>query len=99
MKNLKLTQAEVAEKLGKSRPYIANYLRLLTLPALVKDLVQDEQITMGIARTLLGLKDKEQIVPVAKRVIKENMTVRQLEVLVNEMNEGSLKKKKSRKKQ
>ncbi|GEQ62152.1 ParB/RepB/Spo0J family partition protein [Vagococcus lutrae] len=97
MKNLKLTQAEVAEKLGKSRPYIANYLRLLTLPALVKDLVQDEQITMGIARTLLGLKDKEQIVPVAKRVIKENMTVRQLEVLVNEMNEGALKKKEPKK--
>lgn len=97
MKNLKLTQAEVAEKLGKSRPYIANYLRLLTLPALVKDLVQDEQITMGIARTLLGLKDKEQIVPVAKRVIKENMTVRQLEVLVNEMNEGALKKKETKK--
>ncbi|MDT2802235.1 ParB/RepB/Spo0J family partition protein [Vagococcus lutrae] len=96
MKNLKLTQAEVAEKLGKSRPYIANYLRLLTLPALVKDLVQDAQITMGIARTLLGLKDKEQIVPVAKRVIKENMTVRQLEVLVNEMNEGALKKKETK---
>ena len=42
MKNLKLTQAEVAERLGKSRPYIANYLRLLTLPDAVKAMVQNK---------------------------------------------------------
>lgn len=40
MKNLKLTQAEVASRLGKSRPYIANYLRLLSLPDLVKEMVR-----------------------------------------------------------
>ncbi len=58
MKNLKLTQADVANRLGKSRPYIANYLRLLTLPKLVKEMVQDERLSMGQARTLLGLKKK-----------------------------------------
>ena len=47
MKNLKLTQAEVAERLGKSRPYIANYLRLLTLPDAVKAMVQKQSMSMG----------------------------------------------------
>lgn len=86
MKNLKLTQAQVAERLGKSRPYIANYLRLLTLPEVVKDLLQKETLSMGQARTLLGLKDKKQMIQLANKAVKENLTVRQLEVLVNKMN-------------
>lgn len=87
MKNLELTQAQVAERLGKSRPYIANYLRLLTLPKLVKEMVQDERLSMGQARTLLGLKDKNQILKLANRCVKESLTVRQLEQLVSAMNE------------
>ncbi|KAF1302674.1 ParB/RepB/Spo0J family partition protein [Enterococcus sp. JM9B] len=93
MKNLKLTQAEVAERLGKSRPYIANYLRLLTLPKLVKEMVQDERLSMGQARTLLGLKKKDQILKLANRCVKENLTVRQLEQLVGQMNEAKEEKK------
>jgi ParB family chromosome partitioning protein len=93
MKNLKLTQAEVAERLGKSRPYIANYLRLLSLPKLVKEMMQDERLSMGQARTLLGLKNKEQILKLANRCVKENLTVRQLEQLVSTMNESKDKKK------
>lgn len=92
MKNLKLTQAEVAERLGKSRPYIANYLRLLTLPGLVKDMVQQETLSMGQARTLLGLKDKKTILTLANRAVKEGLTVRQLEQLVTEINENEGKK-------
>ncbi|OJG99646.1 ParB-like partition protein [Enterococcus termitis] len=92
MKNLKLTQVEVAERLGKSRPYIANYLRLLTLPAPVKEMVQGETLSMGQARTLLGLKDKELILTLAKRVVEENLTVRQLEQIVNDLNENQGKK-------
>ena len=87
MKNLKLTQVELSEQLGKSRPYIANYLRLLTLPQVVKDLVQKEQLSMGQARTLLGLKDEKDIIPLANRVLKEGLTVRQLEQIVSEMND------------
>ena len=87
MKNLKLTQVELSEQLGKSRPYIANYLRLLTLPQVVKDLVQKEQLSMGQARTLLGLKDEKNIIPLANRVLKEGLTVRQLEQIVSEMND------------
>ncbi|MGX7152324.1 ParB/RepB/Spo0J family partition protein [Enterococcus sulfureus] len=93
MKNLKLTQAEVAVRLGKSRPYIANYLRLLTLPKLVKEMVQDERLSMGQARTLLGLKKKDQMLKLANRCIKENLTVRQLEQIVATMNEATNTKK------
>ena len=93
MKNLKLTQAQVAERLGKSRPYIANYLRLLSLPKLVKEMVQEERLSMGQARTLLGLKDKSNLLKLANRCVKENLTVRQLEKLVYEMNEAKEKKK------
>lgn len=96
MKNLKLTQAQVAERLGKSRPYIANYLRLLSLPKLVKEMVQDDRLSMGQARTLLGLKNKEQILKLANRCVKENLTVRQLEQMVAEMNDTKNEKKKFR---
>lgn len=93
IKKLNLTQAEVSKRLGKSRPYIANYLRLLTLPASVKTMLNDNQLSMGQARTLLSLKDKKQIPAMAKKVVAENMTVRQLEKLINELNAGSKKPK------
>lgn len=86
MEKLSLTQAEVAEKLGKSRPYIANYLRLLGLPDQIKKLVDNGDLSMGQARTLLGLKDKRQLQPLAKRAVDEGLTVRQLEEIVNRLN-------------
>lgn len=88
-KNLGLTQEEVSKRLGKSRPYIANYLRLLTLPQKTKRLLQHGDLSMGQARTLLGLKDKDGIDALAKKVVKEGITVRQLESLVNRLNEKS----------
>ena len=94
-KNLGLTQAEVSKRLGKSRPYIANYLRLLTLPQKTKRLLQRGELSMGQARTLLGLKDKDGIDDLAKKVVKNGITVRQLESLVAKLNE---KEKKPRKK-
>lgn len=86
MDKLNLTQAEVAERMGKSRPYIANYLRLLTLPEAVKQWVIDGELSMGQARTLLGLKDKSQLLSVAEQVIETQLTVRQLEDLVQAYN-------------
>ena len=97
MKNLKITQSELSERLGKSRPYIANYLRLLDLPREVKAFVQDGKLSMGQARTMLALKDKDKLVELAKKTVKENYTVRQLEQIVNDMN-GKKKVKKDRKK-
>lgn len=87
IQKLHLTQAQVSQRLGKSRPYIANYLRLLTLPNSVKQLLQTKTLTMGQARTLLALKDKNKIAGVAKQAVKEGLTVRQLEALVAKDNQ------------
>ena len=98
MDRLQLTQAQVAEKLGKSRPYIANYLRLLGLPQPVKDMLEDHRLSMGQARTLLGLKDEQALVKLAQRAVKENLTVRQLEQLVAEQNQAVKPAKPAKKK-
>lgn len=92
-KNLGLTQEEVSKRMGKSRPYIANYLRLLTLPSKTKRLLQHGDLSMGQARTLLGLKDKDKIDALAKRVAKEGIPVRKVEALVSEMNAKKPQKK------
>ncbi|MGX7107319.1 ParB/RepB/Spo0J family partition protein [Hutsoniella sourekii] len=93
MDKLSLTQSEVAERIGKSRPYIANYLRLLHLPEAIKTYLNEEKLSMGQARTLLGLKDKQALVPLAEKVIKEQLTVRQLEELVSKLNNQEQKTK------
>lgn len=91
MERLNLTQVQVSERLGKSRPYIANYLRLLGLPNEVKQMLQNGELSMGQARTLLALKDKDKVVDVAKKTIAENLTVRQLEQLVAKLNHAEPK--------
>lgn len=92
-KNLGLTQEEVSKRMGKSRPYIANYLRLLTLPSKTKHLLQHGELSMGQARTLLGLKNKDKIDEVAKQVVKEGMPVRKVEALVASLNAKKPRKK------
>ncbi|MCH4056870.1 ParB/RepB/Spo0J family partition protein [Lapidilactobacillus gannanensis] len=96
IKKLALTQEEVSERIGKSRPYIANYLRLLTLPEQTKKYLQAGQLSMGQARTLLSLKHKEQIDQVAKKALADNLTVRQLEQLVLQLNTDKPKAAKQR---
>lgn len=93
MEKLSMTQEKVAERLGKSRSYIANHLRLRTLPEVTKNLLQEGKLSMGQARTLLGLVDKSKIIRLARRAANENLTVRQLEHLVAEANEKSSDKK------
>ncbi|MCT6926114.1 MULTISPECIES: ParB/RepB/Spo0J family partition protein [Bacillales] len=88
IEQLNFTQEDLANRLGKSRPHIANHIRLLQLPEEVRALVNDGSLTMGHGRTLLGLKNKRQIAEVAKRVIAQNLNVRQLEALVQALNEN-----------
>lgn len=87
MENLGLTQEQLAFRLGKSRPHIANHVRLLSLPEKVRNYITVGKISMGHGRTLLGLRKKEQISLVAERVLREGLNVRQLEKLVQTMNE------------
>lgn len=96
-KNLGLTQEEVSKRMGKSRPYIANYLRLLTLPSKTKHLLQHGDLSMGQARTLLGLKNKDKIDEVARQVVKEGMPVRKVEAFVASLNSKKPRKKNAHK--
>ncbi|MCA1032299.1 ParB/RepB/Spo0J family partition protein [Bacillus timonensis] len=86
--HLKLTQEQLAQRLGKSRPHIANHLRLLTLPKEIQQLISDDKLSMGHGRALLGLKKKEKMKEVVNQVLKEKLNVRQLESLVTKINEN-----------
>lgn len=87
MQKLELTQEQLAKRLGKSRPHIANLIRLLSLPQKIQDLISSGEISMGHGRALLGLRKKENISVVVDRVIKENLNVRQLELYIQQLNE------------
>lgn len=87
MEALNLTQEQLAFRLGKSRPHIANHVRLLALPENVRTLISDKKLSMGHGRTLLGLRSKKLIPETAAKVVKENLNVRQLENLVQRLNE------------
>lgn len=88
MNNLELTQSKLADRVGKSRPYIANFVRLLTLPEPVQKHLRDGSLSAGHGRALLGLKEKKHILPLAERSIKNSFTVRQLEKIVTDTNEN-----------
>lgn len=88
MKKLGLTQAKLAERLGKSRPYIANFVRLLTLPEEVQEMLRDGSLSAGHGRVLLGLKLKKNIIPTAQKTVTQGLTVRQLEEVVANLNEN-----------
>ena len=74
-----LTQEEISKKLGKSRSAVANSLRLLNLTDKVKAMIKDEKLTMGHARALLSLSDDDLINKTAKKIVSEDLSVRQTE--------------------
>jgi len=88
MEKLKLTQEEVAKRLGKSRPHVANHVRLLSLPPKIQELISNGKISMGHGRALLGLRQKEKLTVVVEKIIKESLNVRQLEKLIQQLNEN-----------
>lgn len=79
IKNLNVTQEVLANKLGKSRSHVTNILGLLKLPQITQQLVIKGDITMAHARVLSKLENKEQILDLSDRIIKEGLTVRALE--------------------
>ena len=86
MREFGLSQEEIAGQLGKSRSAVANSLRLLDLPEEVVKMLTDGVLTAGHGRTLLGLKDRNQIIPLAKRCVSRNLSVREMEQVVKQAN-------------
>lgn len=83
MSKLYLTQEELSKRVGKSRSHITNILGLLKLPREVQEMISNKLITMGHARVLSKLENREQILEIAKKIVDEQMPVRLLESQVN----------------
>lgn len=88
MEHLNLTQEELAGRVGKSRPHIANFVRLLQLPNPVQDMLSEGLLSMGHGRALLGLKKKTKMQAVVERCVKDRLNVRQLEKLIQQVNQN-----------
>ena len=86
------TQEEAAEKLSKSRPAIANALRLLALPSDVSKLVEEGKLSAGHARALLGLEDEKLISDIANEIVEKQLSVRQTEQLVKTLKKPKKEK-------
>ncbi len=89
----KLTQEEVARKVGKDRSTITNALRILKLPKVVQDSLVKGEISAGHARALLGLDSASEQIALWKKTVKNKYSVRQVENLVKKMNEPAPSKK------
>lgn len=85
--SFKVTQDQLSKRLGKSRSYIANLLRLLSLPTNVQDMIAEDKLSMGHARTLIGLNNQD-IEKLAKEIVVKKLNVRQTETLVNLHKKG-----------
>jgi len=87
-----LTQDEVADKIGKSRPAVANTLRLLALPENIISLVENNKITAGHARALLAVDDSAKQKEIALSIIENDLTVRDVEKLIKALNKPVVEK-------
>ena len=94
IETLGLTQESVAQKVGRDRSYITNYLRLLKLPDDIQNLVQAGRLSTGHARTLLGLDHLDQQRRLARRIIEQDLSVRATEKIVHRGAEPSKSKPK-----
>jgi ParB family chromosome partitioning protein len=81
----KLTQEQIADKVGRSRAAVANAMRLLALPSEVQSWIADNRLSVGHAKAILGLSIAEEQRLVAERVLKRNLTVRETEKLVEQL--------------
>ena len=81
-----LTQEQVAKQVGKSRSAVTNMLRLLDLPEEVLELLKNGDLTAGHARALLGLKNEEQMAPLAQKIVEKDLSVRDVERTIRLMN-------------
>lgn len=93
MEKLSITQEQAAQKVGKSRPVIANALRLLKLPEEIQSMLGDNLISSGHARALLAFEDEGEMISVAKRIIKEDLSVREIENLAKKAKKLPKEKK------
>jgi len=91
MEEFGMTQEEVAHRVSRSRPSVANSLRLLALPAEIKELVLRRKLSAGSARALLALKSEETMRAAARTAVNNDMSVREVEALVRKLDRDKSK--------
>ena len=91
MEEFDMTQEDVAQRVSKSRPSVANSLRLLTLPAELIELVLRGELSAGSARALLAIKDEETMRAAARTVVNNGMSVREVEAFVRKLDRKKTK--------
>lgn len=92
IQTLNVTQDEVAKQVGKDRSSVANFLRLLKLPAAIQKMLEDEILAMGHARALLGLDTEAQQLKLANEIVNGKLSVRAVEQTVKQMTGGTTPK-------
>ena len=95
MKDFNLTQEEAAQRVGKSRPAVANALRLLKLPEKVLDMVRENKLSAGHARALAAIEDEKILISTAELIVEKGLSVRAVEKLVKTLT--AEKKEKAKK--
>ena len=95
---LQITQDDLARKLGKSRSHITNMLGLLKLPLEVQDMILKNEISMGHARVLSKLENVSDITELSDKIVKDNLSVRELESMVDSTYKRNVEIKKKPKK-
>lgn len=88
-----LTQEQLSEKVSKKRSTVANYLRLLKLPVEIQLAIRTKEISMGHARALINIAEEKKQLQIAKRIIQEGLSVRQVEELVKDEKVKDVEKK------
>jgi len=87
----KLTQEELSERVGKQRSTVANYLRLLKLPAEIQLGIRNKQLMMGHARTLISIEDPKKQINIYYKIVDGELSVRQAEELVRQLQSAKIK--------
>jgi ParB family chromosome partitioning protein len=87
-----LKQEELGDRVGKNRTTVNNYLRLLKLPPSIQAAIRDQQISMGHARALINIEDVDKQLALFKKIVAEELSVRQVEALVKALNDGKPEK-------
>ncbi|HSP06817.1 MAG TPA: ParB/RepB/Spo0J family partition protein [Acidobacteriota bacterium] len=95
IEDFQLTQEEVAQRVGKDRSSVANYIRLLKLPDQVKEKIEKSELSMGHARALSSLTRAHDQVELAERIVSQQLNVRQVEDLIRHWKSGGRKPKKA----
>jgi ParB family chromosome partitioning protein len=95
IESYQLTQDKLSERIGKKRATIANFLRLLKLPAGIQMGLKDKKIDMGHAKAILGIDDPTTQLEIYDQILKENFSVRKTEEIVRKNNDEKVEKQKA----